>query len=159
MSDTTTYELPDANDLLAGGGAKSAQFPEIGTVVKGEVLDFATRQQRDFDTGKPLFYDDGKPRLQIVVQVQTDERDPDVEDDDGIRALYLKGQLLQAAREATRRHRGLAQGGRIGVKYYADGDAPRKGANPQKLYKVEYAPPTKRIDLDGTNGGRDEPLI
>lgn len=157
-TNTSTYELPDANDLLTGGGAPSAKFPTVGTVVKGEVVDFRTQQQREIGSGNPKFYNDGKPMLQVVVLVQTDERDAEIEDDDGIRAVYLKGQLLAAAREATRKHRGLAVGGRIGVKYYADGDAPQRGFNPQKLYKVEYAPPAASIDLDSAGGG-DEPLI
>lgn len=150
----------DANEFLLAGGVPSCTWPEIGTRYTGTVVDFRVEQARDFDTGKPKFWDDGNPVKQLVVTIQTDERDPSKDDDDGLRALYCRGQLLKAVREAVRPHGGIAQGGRIGVKFVSEGDRPKPHLNPPKQFKVEYAPPTKRMDLDDTTtSGGDEPLI
>lgn len=153
----------DPNEFLLSSGVPSCTWPEVGTKYSGTVLDFRVEQARDYTDGKPKFWDDGNPVKQLVVTIQTDERDPSKDGDDGVRALYCGGQLLKAVREAVRPHGGIAQGGRIGVKFYDEGEPPvrnGKKLNAPKLFKVEYAPPTKRMDLDDTSvGGGDEPLI
>ena len=62
--------------------------------------------QREIDTGKPKYWEDGTPRQQIVVHLQTDQRDPDIEDDDGIRAD------LRPRQHAQGRPRSRAEGRR-----------------------------------------------
>lgn len=133
--------LPDANDLLMGGGIPAAKFPTIGTVVKGTVKNWETTQQTDFDTGKPLFWDDGKPRLQVVITIQTDERDPEVEHDDGLRKLYVKGQMQKAVSGAIRAagRPGLEVGAQIAVQF--NSEEPQQRGNPKKVYVAQYAGP------------------
>ena len=42
-----------ANDLIMGaGGPPAAKFPTVGTIVRGEIVDTAVTQQRDFATGE-----------------------------------------------------------------------------------------------------------
>src|SRR5690349_10440372 len=94
---------------LLNSSAKSARFPTVGTRVGGRVVKDAQEiQQRDFDSGELLFWDDGKPRMQLVVTVATDEADPADPDDDGERAIYVKSQMLQATRQACRRAKKFA---------------------------------------------------
>ena len=94
--------MTSANDLLMGSGTKSAAFPTIGTEVTGTVAsEPKVQQQTDFKTGAPKTFANGDPMQQIVVQLQTDQRDPAVDDDDGVRALYIKSQMLKAIREAV----------------------------------------------------------
>lgn len=131
----------DANDILMGGGIKSASFKEKGAKVSGIVARKPeVQQQRDFDSGKPLTWDDGKPREQIKVVLSTDLRDD--EDDDGERAVYLKGGMLKAVREAVKAagEKGIAAGGKLAIKYVKDGE--RKGKlNPPKIYAAKYEAP------------------
>lgn len=73
---------------IAGGG--KAWSPEnIGDRISGEIILIERRQQRSFDGGTPLTWDDGSPRMLTYIELQTDLRESD--DDDGVRALYLKG--------------------------------------------------------------------
>jgi hypothetical protein len=134
-----------ANDLLMGGGMASAKFPTIGTKVTGRIIrDPEARQQTDIQTGDPLTFANGDPRMQIVVQLATDERDASIDDDNGDRALYIKGNMLNAVREAVRRAgaKGLEVGGTLTIVYSGDGEAKTRGFNAPKLYTASYTPPS-----------------
>lgn len=128
--------------LMGGGGAPSAKFPALGTSYTGRITEKpAVEQQRDFNSGDPKFWNDGNPMMQLVVTVQTEMRDPSVEDDDGRRRFFVKGQLKNAVADAVRKSggRGLEVGGRLTVTYTHDGE--KKGnLNAPKQYRVEYTP-------------------
>lgn len=132
----------DPNDLLlGGGGAPAAKFPTIGTTVKGTVLNSEVTQQIDFATQKPKFYDDGNPAMQVVITIQTDERDPSIEDDDGRRRLFVRGQMRTAVGEALRAAGAkLEKGGTIAVQYAED--KPSNKGNPAKQYRAQYQAPS-----------------
>jgi hypothetical protein len=124
--------------LMSGSGAKAAKFPTPGTTVSGPIVrEPEVVQQTEFGTGKPLFWDDGKPRNQLVVQIGTDARDD--ADDDGVRSIYIKGKsLTNAVREAVKAAGapGLEVGGILSITYTGDGKAER--GMPPKLYTAEY---------------------
>lgn len=135
-----------ANDILMGGGVPSAKFENVGDSVAGSIDDEPqAAQQTDFTTGEPLTWPNGDPRMQVVVTLATDQRDPGVKDDDGIRKLYIKGKSMTGAvRDAIRKAgaKGLERGGQLTVTYTGDGVAERRGINPPKLYTAAYAPPS-----------------
>jgi hypothetical protein len=141
---------------LLNSSAKSARFPTIATRVGGRVVrDAQEIQQRDFDSGELLFWDDGKPRMQLVVTVATDEADPADPDDDGERAIYVKGQMLQATRHACRRAKKFAieEGDFFAVTLTAEEPLPKsKKGNPKKIYQVEFTPTAAESGL--LSGGR-----
>jgi hypothetical protein len=139
----------DANDLLMGGGVKSAAFPDqqYGHTVGGVIVrPPQVRQQTDFDSGKPKFFDNGDPMMQIVVQVQTDLRDPNDSTDDGVRAFYLKGQMQAAVRDAVREAgaKGLEVGGTLHVRYLRDEPNSRGRGKDKKVYAAKYTAPAAR---------------
>lgn len=131
----------DANDYLMSGGVKSAKFEKIGAKISGVIARKPELQtQRDFDKGTPLTWDDGKPRQQVKVVLLTDQNDD--EDDNGERAIYLKGGLMKAVRAAisAAKAKGLETGGKLAVKYIKDGE--KKGKlNPPKIYTAKYEAP------------------
>lgn len=132
----------DANELLMGGGSKAARFDGIGVTVTGVIEDVTAKQQTDFTTGDLKFWPNGDPMYQVLVRLQTSEREDG--DDDGVRTLYVKGKsLTNAVRDAVRKAggRGLEVGGTLTVAYIGDGPQERKGINPPKLYTAEYAKP------------------
>ena len=130
----------DVNDLLESGGVTPAKFETIGASATGKIVHAEVQQQREIDTGKPKFWDDGKPRMQIVVHLQTTQRDPAVSDDDGKRAVYCRGNMLKALRSALRTAGAqLEVGGTLAVTYTGDGEA-KRGFNAPKLYTVTYTP-------------------
>jgi hypothetical protein len=142
------------NDFLMGGGAASAKFPTVGTIVKGKITASEVTQQTDFSTGKPKFYDDGKPMNQIVVTLATDERDSSVEDDDGSRKLYVRGQMLAAVRDAVKETGSkLDIGGTLAVQYIED--KPSSKGFPQKIYKAQYKAPDPTAASNDLLGGSE----
>ncbi|MFV8127493.1 hypothetical protein [Streptomyces syringium] len=146
---TPSNNAPSANDfLMGGGGAPSAKFPAPGTSFSGPITEQpVVEQQRDFQSGNPKFWDGGEPMLQLVVTIQTDLRDPAVQDDNGKRRLYVKGQLKSAVQDAVRSSgaRGLEVGGRLTVTYTHDGTASKPGFTPPKQFRAEYTPAAQAV--------------
>lgn len=87
------------------GATQAGQSPVPGSVEGGVVLSKEMIQQTVYKPSDPTvhgtkkFYENsGKPMLQMVVKVQTEKRED--EDDDGIRAIFVKGQMKYALQEA-----------------------------------------------------------
>lgn len=149
----------DPNELLMGSGIPAAAFDNRGDVVKGIISRIAASQQTDFNTKAPLFYEDGKPRMQIIITLRTDLRSLETPHDDGQRKLYIKGQLQQAIREAVLAAgaEGLEDGGTLAVQWIDERQPEKRGHNPQKIYVAQYRPPQRAGDLLGTsNGGQPQ---
>ena len=140
-----TQPLPSPDQLL-GGGVPSAAFLRIGDVVRGFITEEPqTQQQRDMDTNELKFWKDGNPMVQVRVVVQTDQVDPEIEGDDGLRAHYLSSRKLKAVREALREAKSarLEIGGELIIKFESEDPPTRKGFNPPKNYRAKYVPPAK----------------
>lgn len=135
-----TVNTNAAHDFLMGGGTVSAKFPTIGTSVTGTICrQPEVTQQTDITTGEPKFWPDGRPRQQLVVHLQTAERDPAVINDDGVRTLYIKANMHKAVREAVRRSGALLEvGGTLTVTYTGDDAPTQRGMNAPKLYSASY---------------------
>jgi len=127
-----------ANKFLMGGGGKSASFKSAGDTVSGIIAAMEERQQTDFDSGKPLEWDDGKPKMHLVITLLTEESVD--EDDDGMRRLYVKGNLQRAIREAVLKSgsRTIKDGSSLTVKYIGDDVPARKGMSGAKKYAAIY---------------------
>lgn len=132
----------DPNDfLMGGGGAPSAKFKTIGDTHRGVITGLQVRQQLDFATKKPKFWDDGNPQMQLEVTIATEERDATIDNDDGKRRIFVKGQMLAAVRDAVRKvgESGLREGGTFVVRYIAD--KPSGLGNDAKQFEAAYKPP------------------
>lgn len=143
MSTPQQYQAPTADDFLMGGGVASAKFATIGTLVSGRITERPTvEQQRDYTTGDLKFWDDGKPQMQLVITLATDDRDPANPEDDGARRLYVKGQMKNAVAQAVRASgaRGLEVGGVLSVIYSGDGERKNPRFNAPKNFSAEYVP-------------------
>lgn len=85
-------------------GSKSAFSKDDlpGKTVTGTITDLDYRQTTDYTTGKPAEFEDGSPKMQFVITIQTGEQVD--ADDDGQRAVYIpawgnkKRALLDAMR-------------------------------------------------------------
>lgn len=142
------------SSFLSGGGGKSASFKAIGDRIKGTIISAEERQQIDLDTDKPAFWDDGKPKMQLVITLQTEDRND--ADDDGIRNLYVKGskkpesKSMTAALIAAIKAAGVPSidvGGTLAMAYIGDGVASKRGFNPPKQYQAAYKPPAIGADF------------
>lgn len=148
-----TTQTTDPNAFLMGSGGRSAKFENHGDTVVGIIEHMEVRQQTDFKSGKPLTWDDGSPRNQLVVMLRTDARDD--EDDDGIRNLYVRGQMQKVVSDAVRKagQRGLAPGGKLGVKFVSTLEPKVRGENGAKQYTAKYEPPVMVVDISPDGGG------
>jgi hypothetical protein len=154
--------IDEANDFLLSGGVAAAKFETVGATVTGRILHAEVQQQREIDTGKPKFWDDGSKREQIVVQLETSLRDPEVPDDDGRRSLYIRGNMLKALRVALKRAnpQKLEIGGTLTITYTGDGEQKNRGFSPPKLYTVQYVPAAQAAvaDMLGEPPASPEPV-
>jgi hypothetical protein len=132
----------DANSfLMGGGGAATAKFPTPGTTIGGRITEPPQlEQQRDIKSGEKKFWKDGDPMMQLVVTVQTDQRDPAIEGDDGKRRIFVKGQMKNAVADAVREAgaRGLEVGGTLWVRFTHELPASGPGMSPPKQYDAKY---------------------
>lgn len=134
----------DPDSFLMGGGVPSASFHKLGDSCTGVVSEKPVlRQQTDMATNQPKTWDNGDPMMQLVVTLQTDQRDPQIEDDDGRRRIYVKFNLKNAVADAVRKAKAksLEVGGKLTVTYIKDGEATQRGFNPPKFYSATYSPP------------------
>jgi hypothetical protein len=115
-----------ANDLLMGGGIKSIAWKDnpVGYTVVGTIVDQPkavqmTKWKAPGDQSPPEldFWPSGDAKMEIVVTIQTDLRDPANTLDDGKRKLHISPRMMPPVRDAVKRAGapGLAMGGRIAV--------------------------------------------
>lgn len=133
----------DANQLLLGSaGGRGASFPRVGTIVKGKVLsEPEAREQTEPATGEVKRFKDGAAKMQVLIRLQTDLReDPE---DDGVRTVYAKGQMLKAIGRAMQevKARKIEPDGFLEVGLVGEEPPTIRGFNPTKLYAARYTPP------------------
>jgi hypothetical protein len=136
----------DPNDWLLSTGIRSASFQNVGDTVVGLISrPPEVQQQRDYETGELKHWSDGNPMMQLRVVLATEDRDPDDAEDSGERAVYIRGNMQRAVAQAVRAASapGLEVGGKLLIKYVADGKAARRGFKPPKLYEAKYRAPAR----------------
>lgn len=148
--------MSDVQDFLFGGGGRAAKFENIGDKVKGIITDVDVVQQTDMDTNQPLTWADGRPRMQLVVTLETGERVDD--NDDGMRKVYAKGgryevaegtgtSMKDAIADAVKKagSGSLDAGGTLVVAHTGLAKRTNRGFNPAKLYRAQYEAPVKTV--------------
>ncbi len=135
-------------DEFMSGGAKSATWPDDGagrTVYEGEIVnDPILVQRKDYDTGELMFFkDSGKPAMQLVVHVQTDRHEDD--DDDGVRAVYVRGQMRASLIKALRGSgdKSPQRGAWVRIAHVRDEPSTMPNGKPgkdQKIFDSAYRP-------------------
>lgn len=151
----TSYEnnLPEASDLLVGSSVPTLSFKDVavGEGYEGTVLSARTVQVRNYeDPTKLEFWDDGKPKLQIEVTLQTDYADPTDPDDTGERRVFLFGQKLRAAQDEFRKKglKKLEAGSHFKIVLTGTKPSQNKRYNDVKLYSIEINPATSNAAVD-----------
>lgn len=158
MSDDTAVE-----DFLFGGSAPSISWhnAKVGTQQGGIITKKEIRQQTSYEDDSVLLYwDEAKqrPRNQLVLTVQTGRNDPEREEDDGLRRLFIKGQMQKAVAQAVK-EAGLKApevGGRVIIEFTGEEKPEDKKMNPTKLYKAYYTPADAVHLEEGDDGYDDE---
>lgn len=137
-------------DLLSDTGA-SATFTNVGDKIGGLITATARRQARDYSTGQPDTWDDGSPKENIVITVDTGRPDPNIPDDDGIRSVYVKwwGEQAKALKDAIKAAgaRGLIPGGHFEAEFVGLGESTKRGFSAPKIFHYTYQPPNPTGNL------------
>jgi hypothetical protein len=142
----------DANMLLSGPRQPIAKFDRIGDVVTGTLLDAEVAPVTS-PTGETQVDKNGNPKQQIIYTLQTDERDPEIEDDDGKRRVFAKWAIQRAIStclaESGLAKVGLQEGGTLSIKFSGTQKASQRGYSDIKLYEASYTAPPPRTLASG----------
>jgi hypothetical protein len=146
----------DVNGFLFGGGVKAAKFEGLGDFVEGQVTDAVVSQQTSMEDNTPLFWPDGKPKMQLVITLQTEAHDDD--EDNGLRRVFAKGgryevasgkgqSMKDAIADAVRRSgaKALEEGGKLKLGYTGEGKKTARGYSAPKLFTASYAVPVASV--------------
>ncbi|MFI8593757.1 hypothetical protein ACIGCK_04915 [Microbacterium sp. NPDC078428] len=129
---------------LFESSSKGIKFDTVGASVTGTVKSAPReRQQTKYGTQEPDFWPNGDPKMQILVDLQTDQRVDAT--DDGERTLYVASKNMKRAIGEAIRAAGAADilpGGVLTVTYIGNDPASKNPANPAKLYQAKYTAPT-----------------
>lgn len=138
----------DANDILMGGAkVPAASFAEPETAWSGVIVSPPKAyQERKYEPGNPgggalLTYESGDPIMSLYVDIQTKVRESGIEDDDGIRRVYIQGKRMkEAVRNAVAAagSKGLEVGATLGIKFTHREDPMDKRS--AKFYDAFYRP-------------------
>lgn len=146
--------LNPLDQALAGGGGGKSFFTKtsvVGDTITGTIIDATLQQTRDYLTGDPETWDDGNPKQQVAVKVQTDIRED--QDDDGVRGVYIKtwGAQRDALQEAIKTA-GASKASDVlnpGAGFTASfvGSRPSQKGSDEKLYAYRITPaPAAALD-------------
>lgn len=143
--------LTDPDALLMGGGVPAAKFPTVGTTYSGLVVNKEAVQKINYKTKEKEFYDDGAPKMEFVVTLETDLRDPERSGDNGHRKIYcspeLKRTIASKVREAGMKT--LEIGTWMQVRFVREEPNRSGGGANKKIYEVELRTPADTA-LDST---------
>ena len=130
--------------FFAGGGGKSFSWKDkpIGTTVSGVIKTVHPPQQAtDPVDGSPaIVKKTGKPKIQVRIDLQTNERDPLDPEDDGVRGVYVGGWMTGAVGDALRKAGATEPqvGGTLTVRLTER--EPNPGLNPTNKFDAHYVP-------------------
>jgi len=147
--------------MFQGGGnyAPSFKFAQVGDTVSGEILSVEQQDQTSMKDGQPILDKRGqvKKQLQIILQttltnwqnVAKVPTDRDTQQplpgsqDDGRRAIYVKGWMIGAVGDAVEKATGQRGAPRVGGKLAVRHSGTRPSSQPQpiKLYEAKYQAP------------------
>lgn len=131
--------------LFITAGGKTAKFLTVGATITGTISRPPHEQQQtEFGSNTPATWPNGDPKMQIVVNLDTAERDPADANDDGARTLYVSSSKMKRAIGDAIIAAGandIEVGGTLTVTYTGTDPQSKNPANPAKLYSASYARP------------------
>ena len=118
-------------------GAPALKFEKPGDTHEGTITAAEVRQQTKFGTGEPEYWDNGNPKLELVITLNHQG---------DLGRIYAKGQMQAAIRDAVTKAGadGIDVSGTatLTIKYLRDEPSKTKGFHPQKIFAAKYTPPT-----------------
>lgn len=135
-------------DALTSTAGKTAKFENVGDSVEGIVVS-AEMKPSTMPGGVPRLFDDGTPQQDFVFTLQTNLRDPNIENDDGIRTVWMRsfGDDKKAVVDAVTAagDDDVNKGGYMKVTFTGTIPSKNPGFQPRKLRSVEYRKPQGQV--------------
>lgn len=140
-----------AFDFFAPRASHSWKFTTPGDTHTGTITEVsAARQATEYGSNELAYWDKERtrPKMQVAVTLDTNERDPQDANDTGKRTLWVvedgrSGSILSAIRQAV--HQAGAGtidiGGQLTVAFSGFDPNSKNPANPRKVYTASYVPP------------------
>lgn len=144
-----------ADAFLMGGGGVTQVFPSVGFTVQLTALSWSMAQQTKMETGELLFWNDGSPRMQMIMECQGEVTgktwvtnayaEKALDDDNGKRNLYIKGNLQKAVRDGLRDAgmRGPEEGMMLSITRGKSQEPKVRGQQGAHTFKVVVTPAAK----------------
>jgi hypothetical protein len=157
----------DANDILMGGvKVPSAGFAEPEASWSGVIVSPPKAyQERKYEPNNPgggvlLTYESGDPIMSLYVDIQTKVRESGIEDDDGIRRLYIQGKRMkEAVRNAVAGTgaKGLEVGATLGIKFtHREDPADKRSAKNYIAYYKPGLPAANDFLMEAGSGAKQD---
>jgi hypothetical protein len=145
--------MAESMDLSELSNPAAVKFESVGDRVAGRIIDVSQQPQTDIETGEPLYFTSGKPRLQLVIVLEIDGES---------RSLYAKGgtyevasgegtSLQNAITEAAKAAgaKSLDAGATLEVVHTGLGKKTNPAFSAPRLFRARYSPPVASVPLDG----------
>jgi hypothetical protein len=148
-----TSTAQDLDPFEGGTSVPSLSFKDapVGTTYTGTITEAASLvQRRDYESGDPEFWDDGKPKMSAVLRLAVNELDGEERSLWAKKPSALFAALAEAQKAAGAR---FEVGGTLAVKYTGDKpNAKNPRLNPAKQYAARYTPPKPADPFGGQLG-------
>ncbi|WP_371031246.1 hypothetical protein [Pseudoclavibacter sp. JSM 162008] len=149
--------------LFITTGGKGLKFQNPGDTHTGTVSRAPREQQQTkFGSQEPDTWPNGDPKMQVVVELDTAERDPADGNDDGSRTLYVSSSAMKRAIGDAIIAAGaedIEVGGILTVTFTGFDPTSKNPQNPKKLYQAGYARPTSPLAPQGQPAAAGQPPI
>lgn len=136
---------------LGGGTGNSFKFDKPGDSVTGKIVSIEETQQTDVSTGKPAVWQDGKPKMMFVVQLDNGTEDG--------ATVYVRGakkpesmSSLAAVVGAVKTATGgssISKGATLTLTYVGDGAKTNPAFSAPKRYTASYVAPNATVTPEG----------
>ena len=135
------------NDVAGFFGATSGKgisFPNAGDSVTGIITAIHPPEQQTDPATQSLSFDkNGRPKMQVRIDLLTELRDSGIEHDDGSRTLYVRGWMKGSVGDALRKagEKEPRIGGKLTVTFTHQEAPSAPGLSGVKKFDAVYEPP------------------
>jgi len=138
---TTTQDVAGFFGATSG---KGISFPNPGDTVTGIITAVHPPEQQTDPATQALAFDkNGRPKMQVRIDLATDLRDPQIDGDDGSRTLYVRGWMKGSVGDALRKagEKEPKVGGKLTVTFTHQEAPSAPGLSGVKKFDATYEPP------------------
>lgn len=134
----------DVAGFFGATGGKGISFPNPGDSVTGKITAIHKPEQQTDPASQALAFDkNGKPKMQVRIDLSTEMRDPNIEHDDGSRTLYVRGWMKGSVGDALRKagEKEPKIDGKLTVTFTHQEAPSAPGLSGVKKFDATYEPP------------------